>query len=111
VLPGVGQEIGDECSIGAVQAYLDCAEALSPPALGADVGRRLDGGADAALVEHHVEVSRVPEGGEDLAADPERRAPVMIGLERARQGEREAPRLVRRDRHAPECTLEGCVER
>jgi hypothetical protein len=36
---------------------------------------------------------------------------VMIGLERARQGEREAPRLVRRDRHAPECTLEGCVER
>ena len=111
MLPGVGQEIGDECSIGAVQAYLDCAEALSPPELGAHVRRGLDGSADTGLVEHHVELTGVKERGEDLAADPERRAPVMIGLHSARQGEREAPRLVRRDRHAPECTLEGCVER
>jgi soluble P-type ATPase len=45
-------------------------------------GGGLDGSADAGLVEHHVEVTGVPERREDLAADPERRAPVVIGLER-----------------------------
>jgi hypothetical protein len=111
VLPGVPEQIGDEFRVGAVQAHLDCAEAFSPPEFGAHVRCGLDGSADTGLVEHHVEMTGVAERGEDLATDPERRAPVVIRLERARQGERESPRLVRRDGHAPECTLEGCVER
>ena len=72
-------------------------------------GRTLDSSEDAALVQHHVHPSLVPEGCEDLAADAERWAAVMILLDRLGQGERERPGLVGGDGHgrnvrSGECT-------
>jgi hypothetical protein len=42
----------------------------------------VNGGANAVLVEHHVDVVLVPLRGEDLAADPERRPAVVVLLDR-----------------------------
>jgi hypothetical protein len=39
----------------------------------------------------------VPESGEDLAGDAERRPAVMVLLGRLREGERDPPRLFARD--------------
>ena len=64
------------------------------------LGRALDRGEDAALVEHDVHPILVRERCEDLPADPERRSAVVILLDRLRHRQRHGPGLVRCHSHA-----------
>jgi hypothetical protein len=50
--------------------------------------------------EHHVHVLVIPQRGEDLARDAERRPPVVILLAGLGQRQRQLLRLLKRDRHA-----------
>jgi hypothetical protein len=54
----------------------------------------VDRGADATLVEHDVQVILVPECGEDLPGDSERRSTVMVLFDRLRESECNPPRLL-----------------
>ena len=88
-LPGVGEQLGQQLLAGVREAHADRRQALAPPHLGAYLRMALRGRPDAALVDHHVHVALIPEGGEDAAADPERGASVMIVLGRLGQRERQ----------------------
>jgi hypothetical protein len=54
----------------------------------------VDGGEDAALVEHDVHVVIVPLGREDLPPDAKGRAAVMVLLDRLWEAERQFSGLV-----------------
>jgi hypothetical protein len=51
---------------------------------------RLHGGPDAGLVDHHVHVPGIPQGGEDPPSHAKGGSAVVILLDRIRQRQREA---------------------
>jgi hypothetical protein len=91
-LPRLGEEVREHLGVGATKLHADGGETLAPPDLSTDLGLAVNCGEDATLVEHHVHVVLVPQGGEDPAGDAERRPAVMILLDRLGQSEREFTR-------------------
>src|SRR5262245_14254670 len=86
ILPRVLEEVREELALDCRKMHADRGQPLAPEHLLAHIGRALDGGENAALVEHHVHPFFAPERGEDLAADAERRTPVVVLLDRLGQG-------------------------
>lgn len=83
MLPCVRKQVGHQVRLGAIEVDVDRAESFAPPELLACIRVSLNGGEDAGLVQHHVHVSVVPQGGEDPSGNAEGTAPVMILLDRA----------------------------
>lgn len=59
---------------------LDAAELAAPEELAAAFRVLSQYGLDVERVDHHVQMRRVGRGGEDFAADPERRIAPMVRL-------------------------------